>query len=89
MTLKEAKEKCLYFGHLAGTAYENYEISELVIVPDNLKVSSEVILRVAHHIPYDELLTRYNHFNVVALLNAHDYPFNGNMVWKYLDDIIK
>jgi hypothetical protein len=89
MTLKKAKEKCLYFSYLVGTAYEDYEISELFIVPDNAKASSEAILRVAHHIPYDELLTRYSHFNIVALLNAHDYPFNGDLVWKYLDDIIK
>jgi len=89
MTLTDAREKCLQYEYLIGKTYKEDEIDQLIIVPADAEPNSEIIFRAAQNMPYDDLLDGHADFTLLALLNLHDYPFNSNLYWRYLDEILK
>jgi hypothetical protein len=89
VNLFEARIELFNNNHLLETDYNGQSISTLVIVPDDKTHLTDIALRVMKNLPYDDILSGYDSFKVIALLNIEEYTTTGYFLWEPLEKLKK
>lgn len=89
MTLQESLQKTAKHQHLIGKKVGDNTITHLLIIPSNRQNEGDIIARILHDQPTNDILANHTDFTIIVVFDLFDAVVDGFVHRKNLDEVLE